>query len=227
MSIYQKELGKSLEKACGIKGSQALLEIEEYTERKLIGLKYFPDGATSEYWKMVNEWDNTVANIWREIPGSLTVGEQVKKICEDTYDVDEELFLDNDKIDPVTRAAVIFSAINTINSLFLDEYLLNKLDVNESDDALNEVSRKKTIIMMAIVLIMGTTDDVRKIFYLLMDTPALMLGKKTAACTILTKDYEDRFTDDFRDTLGTLSRTGNFIIDVVYNDSTRDFILAL
>jgi len=227
MSIYHKELSKSLEKICSIKGSQASSEIESYTEHKLLGLEYVGSSNTKDYWNHVSEWDNHILGIWNMTSPDLTVGEQVKKICEEIYDIEQEYFLDNDTIDPIIREAVVFSALNTVNSLFISDYISKELNVFEPNAKLNSISRKKTIILMVIILIMGTTEDVRKVFYLLMDKNITFLGKKVSMCSILTNDYKDRFTDDFRDILGTLSRTGNFVIDVVFNDSARDFIMTL
>jgi len=100
--------------------------------------------------------------------------------------------------------------------------------------------RRCIAVFSVINLVIGSTDDCREVFNTLMHKPIVLvhfydaiddkfrlLKKSPVASSLCTKLMEQSYTDDFRDILGTLCRTGNFIIDSVYNDKTRAFILSL
>jgi len=239
-------------------------EIDLFFSLKDLGI-VCPAGQANplkEAFDAFDKWEKISEKLWHELKNAAddtTIKDMITLLNESLFDLDEGIYLDNDKISLLERKMACLAALKTALHLLMQDInayiaspeskvsaavLLKMLNGKEAATVHKTPYYKKAIrrcvmVFSVINLVIGSTDDCRETFYMLdkpivlvhfydvIDDKFRLLKKAPVASSLCTKLMEQSYLDDFRDLLGTLCRTGNFMIDSVYNDKTRAFILSL
>jgi len=207
-----------------------------YFECKVLGIDATPkNGPVKNTCEYYTKWQNITEDLWGKlITENRKINATVKYLNQQLFDIDEDLYNNNDGLDEIEKKVAGLAAMTTAKNLLMQH--IENID-KEDTKTLNKATDDAIVLMMLITIIIGTTKDSHIVFFHMMDQAIEVYGfdpeqenrhkANPKESKRLQKLFDEYFAETFRTSLSTFSCTENYVIDVVSNDKARDFITEL